>query len=188
MEKKARFAGGVLLALGFADLAVLDLVLAPRLEHPKVAASPAPAPLHVAPPAPASCPPPPPPATATAATLPASIVRVTEVEATPDLFFDLGEIRVPAARADDVRRLANELREGPQRRIVVKGHADRLGPSDKNVRISWQRAESVKRLLVAFGAPPERVVVEAAGDAEPLSPDDSPRGWARNRRVQVLWR
>jgi outer membrane protein OmpA-like peptidoglycan-associated protein len=187
MEKKARLAGGVLLALGFADLAVLDLVLAPRLERPRVAAAPPPAAGHIGP-VPASCPPPAQPVTAAAATMPASIVRLTETEATPDLFFDLGEIRVPAGRADDVRRLAAGLREGPQRRLVVRGHADRLGPSDRNLRISWQRAESVRNLLVAFGAPPERVVVEAAGDAEPLSPDDSPRGWARNRRVQVLWR
>jgi outer membrane protein OmpA-like peptidoglycan-associated protein len=188
MEKKPRFAGGVLLALGFADLAVLDLVLAPRLEQQKVAALAAPAPPHTVAPAPPSCPPPPPPVTATAATRPASVVRVTETEATPDLFFDVGETRVPAARAEDVRRLGAELRADLQRRLVVKGHADRLGPSDKNLRISWQRAESVRNLLVAFGAPPERVVVEAAGDTEPLSFEESPRGWARNRRVQVLWR
>jgi outer membrane protein OmpA-like peptidoglycan-associated protein len=110
------------------------------------------------------------------------------VKATADLMFDLGEIRVPAARAEDVRRLAVILRDKAEKRLVVRGHADRLGPPEQNLRISYQRAESVRHLLVAFGAPPERVIVEAAGDVEPFSSEDTPRGWAKNRRAELLWR
>jgi outer membrane protein OmpA-like peptidoglycan-associated protein len=192
MEMHARLASGFLLALGFADLAALNLLLAPRLEqHAAMAATAAP-PTAAPPPTPApaprsapACPPPPP----SAAPAPApTTARPTGEPATPDVLFELGETHVPGARGEDIRRVAALLRDRAARRILVRGHSDRLGPSDKNLKISWERAESVRRLLVAFGAPPERLVVEAVGDAEPVSPEDTPRGWARNRRVQILWR
>jgi outer membrane protein OmpA-like peptidoglycan-associated protein len=44
------------------------------------------------------------------------------------------------------------------------------------------------RLLAISGAPPDGVAVEAAGAPVPASTANTPAGWARNRRVQLLWR
>jgi outer membrane protein OmpA-like peptidoglycan-associated protein len=87
-----------------------------------------------------------------------------------------------------MQRLAEELRAPGGPTVVLRGHADRLGTASRNLALSRLRAESVRRLLGAFGAPANRIVVEAAGDAEPASAEDTPRGWARNRRVQLLIR
>ena len=109
-------------------------------------------------------------------------------EAAPDILFELGEVQVPGGRAADVEQAADALRADKGRRLLLRGHADRLGSAAGNVRLSRQRAENVLRLLKAFGAPIEQVSVEAAGDAEPATASDTPLGWARNRRVQLLWR
>jgi peptidoglycan-associated lipoprotein len=42
--------------------------------------------------------------------------------------------------------------------------------------------------LISHGAPLDRITVEAVGDSEPIDPGNNPVAWAKNRRVQVLWR
>jgi outer membrane protein OmpA-like peptidoglycan-associated protein len=46
----------------------------------------------------------------------------------------------------------------------------------------------VARLLIARGASADRLLVEAMGDAEPIDPAWTPAAWAKNRRVQIVWR
>ncbi len=181
----ARMASGVLLALGCANLAVLNLALAPRLreagrhgEHPA-------APVTVAAEAPRPPAKAPAPREAPASPAPACAPLV---EAAPDVVFQFGEERVPLSAAPAVRRVAEELRDAGARRLFVRGHADRLGFVGSNVALSWKRAEAVRGLLAAYGAPLDRIALEAVGDAEPADPTESPTGWARNRRVQLLWR
>lgn len=196
---RAKMASSLLLALGVADLAVLNLLLAPRLKEgsrgPAVQALTAERaafvterPAAPAPSAEASCPPPA-PAAAPEATRPGDAqCRNDCPEAIPDIVFQYGEVQVPAGRADDVRRVADALREGTDKKLILRGHADRLGSSPANLRLSRQRAEAVLRLLKVLGAPMDHVFIEAAGSTEPASPNDTPLGWARNRRVQLLWR
>jgi outer membrane protein OmpA-like peptidoglycan-associated protein len=195
----ARMASGLLLALGIADLAVLNLLVAPRLvERGRIAAAaPAALPERVAEngpgvaPVPAKadwpCPPPVAPVGApVGAPSPSAVASVSE--AAPDVTFEIREVRVPGGRAADLRRLAEALREPGSKRLLLRGHADRLGLAEQNLGLSRQRAEAVLRILAAFGAPVERVSIEALGDADPVSDIDTPLGWARNRRVQLLWR
>jgi OOP family OmpA-OmpF porin len=185
---KEIMASWLVLSLGVADLAVLNLVLAPRLSEQQRPAVPEAVEIAAE-----ARPLPPPPAHLPAASAP----RVASApppapsapsEAAPDVVFELGGTEVPASRGGDMRRLAEELRALGGRTLVVRGHADRLGTASRNMALSRLRAESVRRILGVFGAPLERIVVEAAGDAEPASGEDTPRGWARNRRVQLTFR
>jgi len=186
----ARMASAILLAFGCADLAVLNLRLAPRLrERVVVAAASSAAPAAEAARAEPARPPPssavPAPSAASVSSGPACPAFT---DAGPDVVFDFGDERVPLSATPAVRRVAEELREGGSRRLFVRGHSDRLGLSAANVALSWKRAEAVRALLAAYGAPLDRIALEAVGDAEPRDPTESPAGWARNRRVQLLWR
>jgi peptidoglycan-associated lipoprotein len=188
----ARMASGVLLALGFADLATLNLVLAPRLagRAGPVALAPAATP----PCAPeASQPPAAPEDTGATPAAPAPTAppefRAVDEPAGADIVFPPGELGITSPDVSaEVRRLAAELSASGDRKLVVRGHSDRLGTSEGNLSLSWRRAKSVARLLASFGAPADRILVEAAGSAEPADTTDTPTGWARNRRVQLLWR
>lgn len=180
----ARFASRVFLALGFADLAVLNLILGPRLiarDEAPVAAAPRPDP---------------PAAPAQAAPAPPAAVDGAEKKhapqqdlAVPDVHFAIASDRVTGAEADlSLQRAARALRDDPARRLLVRGHSDRLGAPRLNLALSRRRAEAVRRVLVAHGAPADRVDVEAVGGAEPKDRADTPAAWAQNRRVQVLFR
>jgi OOP family OmpA-OmpF porin len=183
-----RLASRVFLALGVADLALMNLLLAPRL----AAHEARPAPIAVAPVAAApSCPPAPAPVPAQPLPAPraAAAPPVASGPAAPDVLFHFDGQRLGGGEPNaELGRVALALRDAPDRRLLLRGHADRLGSPERNVVLSRRRADAVRRYLVALGAPGERIDVEPVGDAEPVDTSDTPEAWARNRRVQVLWR
>lgn len=197
---QARFASGFFLVLGVADLAVLNLVLAPKLVTPPERdtvsrSTPTPAQTTAGRPAapssgpaalaqtavsapPRSAPPPAP-----------KPIAARQGRAALDVRFSLqSELVTSIEGAGALDRLATELAADPTLGVVLRGHADRLGRPAHNLVLSQRRAEAVKRYLVMRGAPGDRIDVEAAGDTEPLDPDDTPAAWSKNRRVEVRWR
>lgn len=75
--------------------------------------------------------------------------------------------------------------------ITVVGHTDGIAvssanPFGNNQGLSEARAETVARLLVASGAPADRVKTEGRGATDPAAPDSTPAGRAMNRRVEIL--
>ncbi|MFT3770826.1 MAG: OmpA family protein [Minicystis sp.] len=110
-------------------------------------------------------------------------------EAAPDVLFGLESEKVTAMNAAvALHRVAQEMRLDHRRRLLLRGHADKLGPPKFNVMLSRRRADSVRHFLIAHGAPADRIDIEAVGDAEPADTGDGFMAWAKNRRVQVLWR
>jgi outer membrane protein OmpA-like peptidoglycan-associated protein len=70
---------------------------------------------------------------------------------------------------------------------LITGHADSMGESNRNTRISKDRAESVKRYLVnrhAIDAQKLRVVF--FGQDRPCGSNSSLEGRAENRRVEIV--
>lgn len=78
-------------------------------------------------------------------------------------------------------------------RIMITGHADRIGKTAYNERLSRRRAEAVRDyLLDRQVAQPEQIEVEAKGESEPLVPCEGVRPrkkliacLAPNRRVVI---
>lgn len=188
-----RLVSTIFVALGFADLAMMNFVLAPRLAADEArSAVSAPA---ITPPA---CPPSPGvpvpvesarAAVATEAAVAAEREPVVTGPAAPDVLFHFDGQRLAGGEATaELRRVGLALRDAPQRRLLLRGHADRLGSPGRNLALSRLRAEAVERYLVEVGAPRERIEIEAVGDVEPVDPGDTPGAWAKNRRVQVFWK
>jgi outer membrane protein OmpA-like peptidoglycan-associated protein len=180
----ARLVSTAFLALGLADVAVLDLVLAPRLAAERASQGTV---------ATLAAPPAPPPRAAPVElprTIPAPRPEPREPASEPagaELRFALESTLALDAEAE-IARLSRELSARPSRRLLVRGHTDRLGARAYNLALSRRRAEAVVRLLVARGAPADRISIEAVGDAEPVDPAWTAAAWAKNRRVQILWR
>ena len=72
-------------------------------------------------------------------------------------------------------------------RVHVIGHADTAGPADYNKKISRQRAEAVKEVLVEFGVATDRVQTKARGESDPaMETGDGVRNRDNRRAVVVL--
>ena len=69
-------------------------------------------------------------------------------------------------------------------RVEVVGHTDDQGKRQYNVKLSQQRAESVKRYLVEHGVDESRVQARGVGPDEPLVANDSDDARQKNRRIE----
>ncbi len=76
----------------------------------------------------------------------------------------------------------------PAPEVIVVGHTDRVGSADVNDRLSLQRAETVRELLVAAGVPRAAITVAGRGERDPLVPTADEVAEPRNRRVEIKLR
>ncbi|WP_024889230.1 OmpA family protein [Luteimonas huabeiensis] len=98
----------------------------------------------------------------------------------------------PAGR-EQLRKLAAEIGDAQAATVTVIGHTDRIGSDSANQRLSQQRAETVRALLVAHGVPADAVVAVGRGASQPVTTacsDALPRTalvecLAPDRRVEV---
>jgi type VI secretion system protein ImpK len=93
----------------------------------------------------------------------------------------------PQARAL-LQKIAEVLDKQPGA-IIVAGHADATPPGTRyasNGELSAARARAAAALISAKLADPKRVSAEGRGDAEPVAPNDSDAGRAKNRRITIV--
>lgn len=88
--------------------------------------------------------------------------------------------QLEALMADAARRQAVE--------VQVTGHTDRVGSDADNDRLSLQRAESVRSMLVQTGIKATFIRAVGRGERESLVPTADEQPEARNRRVEVILR
>jgi serine/threonine-protein kinase len=67
--------------------------------------------------------------------------------------------------------------------VRLTGHTDDRGSEAANHLMGLGRAWSTSLLLVAEGVREGRIELDSAGETQPIAPNDTPAGRARNRRV-----
>ncbi len=89
----------------------------------------------------------------------------------------------------DLMRMVRYLKENKPSEVVVVGFTDNKGPFDSNLLISQERAEAALEHIIEVATDGELdgIEMKAAGfgELEPVACNDSPRGRAINRRVEV---
>jgi outer membrane protein OmpA-like peptidoglycan-associated protein len=121
---------------------------------------------------------------------PTSQVPTThEPTAVINVFFASNSDRILSTYYTDLAKLGQALTPilASGATLRIEGHTDSLGPDPYNLRLSEKRAESVKEYLVQhFALPPERMLAEGYGESRPIAPNETSKGRAQNRRVQVV--
>ncbi len=72
----------------------------------------------------------------------------------------------------------------PDESFEISGHTDSRGSRNHNMRLSKDRAESVKQWLVNKGVDPSRLTTEGYGPDQPVDSNDTEEGRANNRRIE----
>jgi outer membrane protein OmpA-like peptidoglycan-associated protein len=104
------------------------------------------------------------------------------------LYFEQGGTRVVADSEETLKRLFAEVARRQVAEVQVTGHTDRLGKEADNDRLSAQRAEAVREMLVDQGLASDFIRAVGRGEREPLVPTDDEVPERRNRRVEVIVR
>jgi outer membrane protein OmpA-like peptidoglycan-associated protein len=81
--------------------------------------------------------------------------------------------------------IAEILKADTTVRIEVGAHTDNSGTPAENQHLSNLQAEAVRTYLVTKGVSFQQVQARGYGGAFPLTSDNTPRGRAANRRVEI---
>jgi outer membrane protein OmpA-like peptidoglycan-associated protein len=103
-----------------------------------------------------------------------------------DVLFDTGSATLRPGGQRLVARLAEFLREYPERTIAIEGFTDSVGNETYNQALSERRAAAVRLALMDAGIAGSRILVRGYGPSFPVASNDTPEGRQRNRRVEVV--
>lgn len=90
------------------------------------------------------------------------------------------------AELDMVDQIWDYINNNPDGSLLVVGHTDISGSRELNMRLSRERAEFMKGVLVQKGIPSERITASFKGPDEPAHDNKTFEGRAQNRRAVVL--
>jgi OOP family OmpA-OmpF porin len=82
--------------------------------------------------------------------------------------------------------LARVLQGCPEAKVEIEGHTDNVGKSDRNKKLSQERAKAVVRALVAAGVAEDRLSSAGYGEERPIAPNVTRDGRAQNRRTEFV--
>jgi OmpA-OmpF porin, OOP family len=103
------------------------------------------------------------------------------------IYFDVNSDKVKNESYGSIKQIADVLQENPNVRIKIIGHTDSDGDDAKNLDLSKRRSASVKNELVnTFKIVGSRIETDGKGEGEPVSPNITPEGKAKNRRVEFI--
>ena len=78
------------------------------------------------------------------------------------------------------------LNDNPKIEIELNGHTDNRGDSKKNLVLSQQRVDVIKKYLVSKGINAKRIKGKGYGDSRPIATNDSEESRKLNRRVEFV--
>ncbi|MBP0466027.1 DUF4892 domain-containing protein [Roseomonas sp. PWR1] len=103
--------------------------------------------------------------------------------------FDTDRAEPRAESRPTIEEIAKYLRANPSVAVIVTGHTDSQGGFEHNVDLSRRRAAAVIAALTRdHGIAAARLTPFGAGMAAPVAANDSERGRAQNRRVEIVRR
>lgn len=103
--------------------------------------------------------------------------------------FETGKATFNPAAMRDLEQLRRDLLVASSTAVEIHGHTDNQGLPQANMSLSEARAFAVKNYLekqAPVNFPVGRIRVFAHGQTNPVAPNDSNDGRAKNRRVEVV--
>jgi outer membrane protein OmpA-like peptidoglycan-associated protein len=110
----------------------------------------------------------------------------------PDVLFDFDKYTLRPQAAETLRKVGQVVSGYPDAPLLIEGHTDGKGTHSYNMKLSENRAGTVKQWLVAnAGVQPSRIKTTGWGETKPVAPNsnpdgtDNPQGRQKNRRVEL---
>jgi outer membrane protein OmpA-like peptidoglycan-associated protein len=98
--------------------------------------------------------------------------------------FDTNKSTLTATAKANLDKLVPVFQEYGDTNITIFGYTDSTGSAEYNLKLSGERAASVKNYLVGKGLAASRFSVTGLGIADPIATNDTAEGRSKNRRVE----
>jgi outer membrane protein OmpA-like peptidoglycan-associated protein len=113
------------------------------------------------------------------------VVKKDKIEIKQQVHFATGKSAVLSDSFDLLNQVGQVLKDLPEiKKIRVEGHTDSVGSDASNMKLSQDRANSVKAYLVKQGIDPARLEAVGYGPTKPIASNATSKGKAANRRTE----
>jgi outer membrane protein OmpA-like peptidoglycan-associated protein len=103
-----------------------------------------------------------------------------------DVLFNVDQANLTAGGMQILQKLADVMREHPDRNVMVEGFTDSTGSQQHNLMLSHRRAESVRSALMNMGIEGTRISTRGYGEAYPVASNANSADRQLNRRVEIV--
>jgi OmpA-OmpF porin, OOP family len=117
-----------------------------------------------------------------------TITKVIEEKVTfaaKNIFFKPSSDQLTESSVEPLEEVVKVLTDHPSLKMQIEGHTDSTGQAEMNLKLSKQRAESVKNYLTGKGIDPSRLTSIGYGSSKPLQSNATFEGRRNNRRVEL---
>lgn len=103
-----------------------------------------------------------------------------------DVLFAFNKDELTAQAGPRLDKLAQFLRDFPDRKLLIEGYTDSVGSDSYNQGLSERRAMAVQAALVQRGVDASRITARGYGKGYPVADNGAAEGRAMNRRVEIV--
>lgn len=100
------------------------------------------------------------------------------------VLFEQGRADLVQGSERELNLVVEMMQEHPDINIFLAGHTDNQGKAALNVKLSFDRVETVKKYLVENGINEKRISGKGYGGTKPIASNDNVISRRRNRRVE----
>jgi K(+)-stimulated pyrophosphate-energized sodium pump len=101
------------------------------------------------------------------------------------LNFDTASTQLTADSQDTITTLSQTLKAYPNAHVQLSGHTDNTGTPAANQKLSLDRANAVKQMLINSGIAADRITTRGYGEDRPIASNDTEEGRMKNRRLEL---
>jgi OOP family OmpA-OmpF porin len=118
----------------------------------------------------------------------AKVVVAEPVTIELNVQFATGKSNIQTKYHNEIKRVADYMVGYPETRAAIEGHTDNVGKEAANVKLSQNRANSVKNYLVSkFKIKASRIEATGYGPKKPIASNSTKEGRQKNRRVTAVF-
>jgi len=103
-----------------------------------------------------------------------------------DVLFDTGQSSLKPGAREKLAKISGIVLAYPSLSLEAEGHTDSVGSESSNLRLSENRANSVREFLIGQGIAGSSIGFRGLGEDQPVSTNDTSAGRQQNRRVELV--
>jgi outer membrane protein OmpA-like peptidoglycan-associated protein len=113
------------------------------------------------------------------------IVTQEKIEIRQQVHFAKQRAKILPDSFELLSQVADAIKSGNLKQVLIEGHTDSDGPDLRNLRLSQQRADAVRKFLMdRSGIDPNILQAIGFGETKPIASNKTTKGKALNRRVE----
>ncbi|WP_370228114.1 OmpA family protein [Mesoflavibacter sp.] len=102
------------------------------------------------------------------------------------IYFELSKAEIRPSEIKKLENIAQLISKGKFKKYLISGHTDNTATEETNLKLSFERANTVKNYLLNKGINAESLIVKGFGEQYPVDTSNTEEGRVKNRRVEVI--